>query len=212
MSDLNQEFIKRAILLGALKFGNFILKSGRCSPYFFDISLFNDGSSIKYLGNCYAKLIIKNQIEFDILCGAAYKGIPIVIAVALALEQYGYDVPWCFNRKELKNHGEGGIIIGKPLKGRRVLIVDDVITAGTAVKELISIIKAHDAMPVGIIVTLDRQERGYITSAVNEIKRCHNINITSLISFEDLLEYIKQYTTDNSTFLKSMFEYKNKYF
>ena len=157
MRDYQRDFLDFAIGRGVLRFGEFTLKSGRISPYFFNAGLFDSGAALARLGRCYAAAIMEAGLEFDTLFGPAYKGIPLVATVAVALaEQHGRDVPWCFNRKEAKDHGEGGMIVGAPLKGR-VLIVDDVITAGTAIRETMQILTAHGATPAGVLIALDRR-------------------------------------------------------
>ena len=191
MRDYQRDFLDFAIGRGVLRFGEFTLKSGRISPYFFNAGLFDSGAALARLGRCYAAAIMEAGLEFDNLFGPAYKGIPLVATVAVALaEQHGRDVPWCFNRKEAKDHGEGGLIVGAPLKGR-VLIVDDVITAGTAIRETMQILTAHGATPAGVLIALDRRERGQgELSAVQEVERAHGIAVTSIANLDDLLAYL----------------------
>jgi orotate phosphoribosyltransferase len=176
-----------------LRFGEFKLKSGRLSPYFFNAGLFNTGRALGALGRHYADAIQRAQLQFDVLFGPAYKGIPLVASASVALaEQYGRDVPWAFNRKEAKDHGEGGNIVGSPLRGR-VLIIDDVITAGTAIREAIDIIKAAGGQPAGVVLALDRQERGTgQLSAVQEVEQTLGLPVTSILRLADLIEYLER--------------------
>ncbi len=182
-------FIELALKRDALRFGRFTLKSGRESPYFFNAGLFSDGESAAVLGRCYGAAIVASGLAFDMLFGPAYKGIPLATATAIALSTgHGVAVPYAFNRKEPKEHGEGGRIIGAPLQGR-VLIVDDVITAGTAVRESIELIRAAGAQPVGVALALDRQERGAgELSAVQEVERAHGVRCVSIVTLGDLIE------------------------
>ncbi|TQV62832.1 MAG: orotate phosphoribosyltransferase, partial [Halothiobacillaceae bacterium] len=172
MSKLSHDFLRYALEREVLRFGEFTLKSGRVSPYFFNAGLFNTGDALSRLGQYYAEVIVRSGVEFDMLFGPAYKGIPLAAATAIALaERHGRDLPWAFNRKEAKAHGEGGSIVGAPLKGK-ILIVDDVITAGTAIRESLAIIRAADAQAVGVAVLLDRQEKGQgELSAIQEVER-----------------------------------------
>ncbi len=188
MQDYKHAFIDLAIRRGALKFGSFTLKSGRVSPYFFNAGLFNTGAALAELGACYADAVAASGIEFDIVFGPAYKGIPLATAATMALaERHGRDVPWCFNRKEAKDHGEGGNLVGAPLAGR-VLVIDDVITAGTAIRESIGIIRAAGAEPCGVVLALDRQERGQgERSAVQEVEQDMGLPVASIITLADLL-------------------------
>jgi orotate phosphoribosyltransferase len=188
MHDHQRDFIQLALARQALRFGEFKLKSGRLSPYFFNAGLFNDGASLARLGRCYAAAIQASALPFDLLFGPAYKGIPLVAATAMALaEQHGRNVPWAFNRKEAKDHGEAGSIVGTPLAGR-VLIVDDVITAGTAIRESVDLIRAAGATPVGVALALDRQERGQGTrSAVQEVSADFGLQCVSIITLADLI-------------------------
>jgi orotate phosphoribosyltransferase len=189
--DFRQEFIRFAIAKKAVSFGEFRTKAGRLSPYFLNAGAFNDGESLNRLSQFYAKAILASGVEFDMLFGPAYKGIPLVSAVAVALAQSTRNAPWAFNRKEAKDHGEGGITIGAPLAGR-VLIVDDAISAGTAVRESHDIIRAGGAVPCGVVVALDRMERGTgELSAVQEVERRYNIPVISVATLDDLVEYIK---------------------
>jgi len=191
MQDYQREFIELAIDSQVLRFGEFKLKSGRVSPYFFNAGLFNTGSSVAALGRCYADAIAASGLQFDMLFGPAYKGIPLVTAVATALAgAHGRDLPFAFNRKEAKAHGEGGRIIGAPLDGR-VLIVDDVITAGTAIRESVDLIQAERAAVAGVVLALDRQERGQSAhSAVQEVQQAFRIPVVNIITLTDLIEHL----------------------
>ena len=192
MKAYKTEFLELALELGVLRFGEFTLKSGRISPYFFNAGLFNSGYAAAKLARCYASAIASLDIEFDMLFGPAYKGIPLVVLSAAALaEHHDDDYPFAFNRKEAKDHGEGGAIIGAPLKGR-VLILDDVITAGTAIREAVDIIKAAGATPVGVALALDRQERGQgAKSAVQFVQKQLGLRIASIATLGDLLQYLR---------------------
>jgi orotate phosphoribosyltransferase len=211
MRDYQRDFLDFAIGRGVLRFGEFTLKSGRISPYFFNAGLFDSGAALARLGRCYAAAIMEAGLEFDTLFGPAYKGIPLVATVAVALaEQHGRDVPWCFNRKEAKDHGEGGLIVGAPLKGR-VLIVDDVITAGTAIRETMQILTAHGATPAGVLIALDRRERGQgELSAVQEVERAHGIAVTSIANLDDLLVYLAE-RPECAGHLEKMRDYRARY-
>ena len=192
MHVYQKEFIEFAIRNEVLRFGDFVLKSGRSSPYFFNTGLFNSGASIGQLGRYYAETAIRSTLEFDIVYGPAYKGVPLAVATAIALaEQYSRDVPYVFNRKEAKDHGEGGTTVGAPLKGR-VLIVDDVISAGTSVGESIALIRAAGAEAAGVIVALDRQERAQgAWSAIQEVEKRHSIPVLSIINLHQILRYLE---------------------
>ena len=193
MQPYQRDFLRFAIDLGVLRFGRFTLKSGRISPYFFNSGMFNTGQSLARLGRYYAEAIAHAGIAFDMLFGPAYKGIPLVSATAIALaDRHGSDVPYCFNRKEAKDHGEGGSTVGAELHGR-VLIVDDVITAGTSVGESVRIIRAAGAAPCGVAIALDRSERGAGSlSAVQEVERSHGIPVLSIATLDDLIEYLAE--------------------
>lgn len=188
MHEHEREFLALALERQALRFGSFTLKSGRTSPYFFNAGLFNDGAALARLGRCYAASVQAAGLGFDMLFGPAYKGIPLVAATAIAFaDHHGRNVPWAFNRKEAKGHGDGGTIVGTPLAGR-VLIVDDVITAGTAIRESIEIIRAAGAEPVGVALALDRQERGQGSeSAVQEVERLFGLRCTSILTLGGLI-------------------------
>jgi len=185
------EFIRFAIERGVLRFGSFTLKSGRTSPYFFNAGLFNSGLALAQLGRFYAAAVVESGIAFDVLFGPAYKGIPLAAATAVALaEQHELDLPWCFNRKEAKTHGEGGSLVGAPLEGR-VLIVDDVITAGTAIREVMQIIQAQGAQAAGVLIALNREERGQgELSAIQEVERDFAMPVVSIVSLTQVLEYL----------------------
>lgn len=189
MHDYQREFVALALERGALRFGAFTLKSGRVSPYFFNAGLFGDGASLARLGACYAAALAASGLQFDLLFGPAYKGIPLVAACAIALaERQGRNLPWAFNRKEAKDHGEAGLIVGSPLKGR-VVIVDDVITAGTAARESVELIRAHGATPVAVALALDRQEQGQgAHSAVQELRMQFGLQCVSIITLDTLIE------------------------
>ncbi len=188
--DFRQEFIEFAVARQVLRFGEFKTKAGRLSPYFFNSGLFNDGDSLLRLSQFYAKAIAASGLEFDLLFGPAYKGIPLVAAVAVALAGEGRNLPYSFNRKEAKDHGEGGTIVGAPLQGR-VLIVDDVISAGTSVRESVELIRAAGATPAGVVIALDRMERGTgELSAVQEVERDYGIPVVAVASLEDLMTYL----------------------
>lgn len=195
MKDYQNDFIDFAIQAGVLRFGEFTLKSGRTSPYFFNAGLFNTGEHLAKLGRCYAQAIVDSDINFDVLFGPAYKGIPLAAAASIALaEQHGKNIPWCFNRKEAKDHGEGGNLVGSPLNGR-ILVIDDVITAGTAIRESVDIIKSAGAELAGVVIALDRQERGQgERSAIQEVEENLGINVASIVKLEHLLEYLKMHS------------------
>ena len=191
MQDYQKEFLDFALKTGVLRFGEFTLKSGRISPYFFNSGLFNSGVSLARLGRFYAQAIVDSGIEFDTIYGPAYKGIPLAASLAIAMaDHHGRDIPYCFNRKEVKDHGEGGLIVGAELKGR-VLIIDDVISAGTSVRESVEIIQAAGAKPAGVVIALDRQERGKgETSAIQEVERDYNLVVASVVGLTELIEYL----------------------
>jgi orotate phosphoribosyltransferase len=191
VKEYQQQFLDYVIDRQILKFGEFTLKSGRQSPYFFNAGLFNTGSALALIGACYAAAIADAGLQFDVMFGPAYKGIPLASAAAISLaEKFGQDVPYCFNRKEAKDHGEGGMMVGAPLQGK-VLVVDDVITAGTAVREVMQIIDAAGATAAGIVVALDRQERGKgELSAIGEISRDYNVPVLSIISLDQIIHYL----------------------
>ncbi|MEG5265068.1 orotate phosphoribosyltransferase [Pseudomonas sp. JDS28PS106] len=191
MQAYQRDFIRFAIDRGVLRFGEFTLKSGRTSPYFFNAGLFNSGSALAQLGRFYAAAVVESGISFDVLFGPAYKGIPLAAATAVALaEHHDRDLPWCFNRKEAKAHGEGGSLVGAPLAGN-VLIIDDVITAGTAIREVMQIIQAQNATAAGVLIALNRQERGNgELSAIQEVERDFGIPVVSIVSLNQVLEFL----------------------
>ena len=195
MHDYQQDFLALALEHQALKFGAFTLKSGRLSPYFFNAGLFNDGSALARLGRCYAAALKRSGIAFDMLFGPAYKGIPLVSACAIGFaEREGRNLPWAFNRKEAKDHGESGRVVGSPLKGR-VVIVDDVITAGTAIRESVELIRSAGAEPVAVALALDRQERGQgARSAVQEVEAEYGLRCVSILTLDDLIEAFAGHT------------------
>ncbi|MGK2915919.1 MAG: orotate phosphoribosyltransferase [Porticoccaceae bacterium] len=206
-----RQFIQLAIAQNALRFGEFTLKSGRVSPYFFNAGEFHGGAALAALGHCYAETIMRAGIPFDLLFGPAYKGIPLVVATAVALaEHYGCDVPFCFNRKEAKNHGEGGMLVGAPLRGR-VLIIDDVITAGTAIREVMGILAAEGAEPAGVVVGLDRQERGpRQCSAVDEVANAYNIPVLSIVGLDQVMAYLAE-SPDRTDVVAAIAGYRKKF-
>ena len=207
---MSASFIDLCLRLGVLRFGEFKLKSGRLSPYFFNAGSFNTGGGLAELGRHYADAIQKTAWPFDVLFGPAYKGIPLVAAASIALaDRHGRDAPWAFNRKEAKDHGEGGTIVGTPLRGR-VLIIDDVITAGTAIREAIDIITAAGAQPVGVVLALDRQERGSgQLSAVQEVEQTLHLPVTSILKLADLIEYLER--SGNASHLAATLAYRGQY-
>lgn len=193
MQDYQREFIKFAIDQGVLRFGSFTLKSGRTSPYFFNAGLFNDGLALAKLGQFYAQALLDSKVTCDVLFGPAYKGIPLASATAVALaDHHQINMPWCFNRKEAKAHGEGGILVGSPLAGN-VVIVDDVITAGTAIREVMEIIQQQNANAAGVLIALNRQERGKgELSAIQEVERDFNMPVISIVSLDQVLTYLAE--------------------
>lgn len=191
MSNFKKEFIEFAISHNILRFGEFKTKAGRLSPYFFNAGLFNDGDSLRKIGQFYAKAILAAHLPFEMLFGPAYKGIPLVSSISIALSEIGNNYPFCFNRKEEKNHGEGGNLIGAPLFGR-VLIIDDVISAGTSVCETVDLIYMAGAEPCGVIIALDRMERGNENlSAIQEIQNKYDIPVISIINLDNLMDYLR---------------------
>lgn len=193
MQAYQRDFIRFAIERGVLRFGQFTLKSGRISPYFFNAGLFDSGLALAQLGRFYAAAVVESGIDFDVLFGPAYKGIPLAATTAVALaEHHQRDMPWCFNRKEAKDHGEGGTLVGAALAGR-VLIIDDVITAGTAIREVMQIIHAQGAQAAGVLIALNRQERGQgELSAIQEVERDYAMPVVSIVSLEQVLEYLAE--------------------
>jgi orotate phosphoribosyltransferase len=211
LEDNKKRFIQLAIENDVLRFGEFTLKSGRTSPYFFNAGLVNNGKALAELGSCYARVIVDQDIDFDVLFGPAYKGIPLVAAIAVALSvEHGIDKPYAFNRKEAKSHGEGGNIVGADIHGR-VLIVDDVITAGTAIREAVDIIAAAGGQTSSILIALDRQEKGRgELSAIQEVQNEFTVAVHSIITMADLIEYIKT-DTNYSQHLAAMQAYREQY-
>ncbi len=211
MTTYQQEFIRFALQHGVLRFGEFVLKSGRESPYFFNSGLFNSGGSLARLARFYAAAITASGLDFDMLYGPAYKGIPLVAAVAMALnDEHGRDLPYCFNRKEAKAHGEGGVTVGAALNGR-VLMVDDVISAGTSMRESVTIIRAAGAVPAAAAISLDRQERGTgRLSAIQEIEQELGLRIISIVSLENLVEYLEN-DADMRAELQRLRAYRESY-
>ena len=193
MQDYQREFIKFAIDQGVLRFGSFTLKSGRTSPYFFNAGLFNDGLALAKLGQFYAQALLDSKINCDVLFGPAYKGIPLASSTALALAyHHQINMPWCFNRKEAKTHGEGGTLVGSALQGN-VVIVDDVITAGTAIREVMEIIQQQGASAAGVLIALNRQERGKgELSAIQEVERDFKMPVVSIVSLDQVLQYLAE--------------------
>jgi orotate phosphoribosyltransferase len=211
MKTYKVDFIDNAISSGALKFGQFELKSGRISPHFFNAGEFYTGSALAALGRCYASAIVESGVEFDVLFGPAYKGITLAAATAVALsEHHGINVPYCFNRKEAKAHGEGGTLVGAPLEGK-VLIIDDVITAGTAIREVMSIVEQVGAQAAGVIIGLDRKERGKTDkSAIQEVEQEFNIPVASIIDIDDILQYLKA-KPEHSGLVAKIDQYRQQY-
>ena len=211
MHDYQREFIEFAIRNQVLRFGEFTLKSGRVSPYFFNSGLFNSGASIARLGRYYAETVTRSALDFDILFGPAYKGIPLAVTTAVAIaEHHGRDIPYAFNRKEVKDHGEGGTVVGAALQGR-VLIIDDVISAGTSVTESIQLIRAVGAAPAGVVVALDRQERSHgALSAIQEVEQRHGIPVLSIINLDQIITCITGINDMNDSLLRIQ-SYREQY-
>lgn len=211
MQDYQREFLDFAISIDVLRFGEFTLKSGRISPYFFNSGLFNTGASLAKLGQYYAASIEASGIEYDMLFGPAYKGIPLVAAVSIALaDKHGKDVPYAFNRKEAKDHGEGGTIVGASLAGK-VLVVDDVISAGTSVRESVQIINQAGAQLAGVSIAMDRQERGTgTTSAIQEVESEYSIKVANIACMSDIIEYLGE-KPNMASQLDAITTYRNQY-
>lgn len=210
MSDFRQQFLRFAIDNKVLRFGEFQTKAGRMSPYFFNAGLFADGLALKQLGEFYAKAIRAAGIEFDVLFGPAYKGIPLAASTAIALAESGHNVPYSFNRKETKNHGEGGNIVGARLQGR-VLIIDDVISAGTSVRESIEIIRSQGAAPAAVIIAIDRMERGLgRLSAVQEVRQQYGIPVFAIANLNDLMTYL-QTDANMEQYAQAIAQYRTTY-
>jgi orotate phosphoribosyltransferase len=209
-NDFRKDFIAFCIEQGVLKFGQFVMKSGRVSPYFFNAGLFNTGKALDRLAQFYAKAILASDVRFDMLFGPAYKGIVLAAATAMVLAREGRDTPFAFNRKEAKDHGEGGDIIGAPLAGN-VLIVDDVMTAGTAVRESLEIIRGRGAVPAGVVISLDRMERGRgKLSAIQEVEKQHGIPVIAIANLDDLMIFLKESAGFRKN-LKAVSEYRQLY-
>lgn len=208
--DFRQDFIEFAVGCQVLRFGEFKTKAGRLSPYFFNAGLFNDGNSLGQLAEFYAKASEAGDIELDMLFGPAYKGIPLVAASAIALARRGHNYPFAYNRKEAKDHGEGGTIVGAPLAGR-VLIVDDVISAGTSVRESVELIRAAGATPAGVLIALDRQERGQgELSAVQEVQRDYGIPVIAVAGLKDLMAFLAE-RPDFANYRNAVAAYREQY-
>lgn len=205
-------FIELARQHDVLKFGEFTLKSGRISPYFFNAGAFSSGGALAELGRCYARAIVESGVQFDILLGPAYKGIPLATTTAVALaDHHGVDIPFAYNRKEAKSHGEGGVLVGAPLQGR-VLVIDDVITAGTAVREVIAMIAAAGAGLAGVVVGLNRQERGAgELSAIQEIEQAYAVPVLSIIDMNHIIAYLETGDASVEPSLRAMKEYRDNY-
>lgn len=209
-SDFRQDFIQFALATKVLGFGEFKTKAGRLSPYFLNTGLFSDGNSLRTLGRFYAKAITRSGMTFDMLYGPAYKGIPLVSSTAVALAETGRNLPFCFNRKEAKDHGEGGSTVGAPLAGR-VLIVDDVISAGTSVRESVEIIVSAGAKPCGVVISFDRMERGSGTlSAVSEVRSLFDIPVLAISTLDDLIRHLTIHP-ELAQQLHSVEAYRRKY-
>ena len=210
MEQYQKDFVDFTLETGVLKFGEFTLKSGRISPYFFNAGLFNTGSHLSQLGNFYAQAIEASNLQFDVLFGPAYKGIPLATATAIALnDNFNRNVPYSFNRKEAKDHGEGGSIVGHPLEGD-ILIIDDVITAGTAIREAQDIINANGANTKGVIVALDRQEKGKgDLSAIQEVEQIFGIRVLSIINLSHIIDYLK--ASKNEDVVSRIESYRSQY-
>lgn len=211
MKDYQRDFIEFALAKKVLRFGEFTLKSGRTSPYFFNAGLFNTGGDLARLGRFYASALADSAIEFDLLFGPAYKGIPIATTTAVALaDHHNMDIPYCFNRKEAKTHGEGGSLVGSALEGK-IMLVDDVITAGTAIRESMEIIKAHGAELSGVLIALDRQEKGQgELSAIQEVERDFGTSVISIVTLGDLINYLEE-KGDMQESLSAIKQYREDY-
>lgn len=211
MQAYQRDFIEFALERGVLRFGEFTLKSGRVSPYFFNAGLFDSGLALAKLGRFYAQALVDSGLSYDVVFGPAYKGIPLAATTAVALaEHHQRDTPWCFNRKEAKDHGEGGTLVGAPLAGK-VVIVDDVITAGTAIREVMHIINNQGAQAAGVLIALDRQERGTgALSAIQEVERDFNMPVISIVSLQQVLEYLAE-STELKQYLPAVERYREDY-
>lgn len=211
MQQYKRDFIEFALQREVLKFGEFTLKSGRVSPYFFNAGLFNTGNDLAKLGQCYAAALVASGIQFDVLFGPAYKGIPIATTTAVALaDKHRVDTPYCFNRKEKKDHGEGGNLVGSALTGK-VMLVDDVITAGTAIRESMALIQQNQASLAGVLIALDRQEKGQgELSAIQEVERDFNTQVVAIVTLADVIEFI-QSRDDFQQHLPAVQAYRDQY-
>ncbi len=210
LEQFQRDFIEYCFQRQALRFGQFTLKSGRQSPYFFNAGLFNTAHDIKKLGEFYAAAIMQADIDYDVLFGPAYKGIPLAVSTVIALTQHGKDIPYAFNRKEVKDHGEGGRIVGANLQDKKILLIDDTVTAGTAVRESVQILKEAQAKLVGVMIALDRQERGQgLLSATQEIYENYHIPVFSIVTLADLINYLDPNKYENE--LQAMNEYRQQY-
>jgi len=219
MQQYQQDFIELAIKYEALSFGEFTLKSGRISPFFFNAGQFNSGRALAAVGRCYASAIVHQSstqipLDFDIIFGPAYKGIPLVSSVVVALAEHHHrDLPYCFNRKEQKKHGEGGELVGAAIKGKRVLIVDDVITAGTAIREVMAILDSHGAKAAGVVIGLDRQEKGSGEkegSAVQEVRERYQVPVVCVITLKDIVDFLRQ-KQGNEQLVERITKYQQQY-
>lgn len=211
MHDYQTAFLELALQHGVLKFGQFTLKSGRVSPYFFNLGQISSGMAMRRLGQAYAQSLAASGLQFDGLFGPAYKGIPLVTSVALALADQGRDLPYAYNRKEAKDHGEGGTLVGGPPKGR-IVIVDDVLTAGTALREAVAMLRAAGAEPVGALIALDRQEKGATgRSAVQEMEHDSGIRVVPLVTVQTLMDYLSRNAVVDAGVVGSIREYQARY-
>ncbi|AIN47086.1 orotate phosphoribosyltransferase [Candidatus Palibaumannia cicadellinicola] len=211
MKEYKRQFIKYALKTKVLIFGEFMLKSGRISPYFFNAGLFNTGRDLAFLGKVYAAALMDTRVDFNLLFGPAYKGIPIVITTAVALaEHHDRNVRYCFNRKEKKSYGEGGILVGSKLQGK-VMLVDDVITAGTTIRESIEMIINHQATPTGVLISLNRQEKGYgDISAIQGVERDYSCRVIAIITLKDLIDYLAK-KQDMVDYFSALLSYQQQY-
>ncbi|MFV8818858.1 orotate phosphoribosyltransferase [Haliea sp. E17] len=212
MQQYQSDFIQLAREYEVLRFGEFTLKSGRRSPYFFNAGAFASGRALAALGRCYAQRIVDSGVQFDVLLGPAYKGIPLAAATAIALaDQHGIDIPFAYNRKEAKDHGEGGILVGAPLQGR-VLVIDDVITAGTAVREVLAMIEGAGATAAGVVIGLNRQERGAgELSAIQELEESHGLPVFSIIDMSHIIDYLEASASAPEGVVAAMKDYRQQY-
>lgn len=212
MQQYQRDFIQLALDHQVLCFGEFTLKSGRQSPYFFNAGRFHTGAALAALGQAYAEAILASGVEFDVIFGPAYKGIPLGAVTAVALAQKGVDKPFCYNRKEAKDHGEGGTLVGAPLNGK-VLIIDDVITAGTAVREVMQIIASHKAEAAGVVIGLNRQEKAgedCELSAIQQVERQYNIPVVSIVQLDNIISYLQEQSQDSET-VQKIVDYRQRY-